>query len=255
MNDLLKEVKRLLLEAGKMALAGLENPYESFKKGSADFVTTYDLKVEVHLKEGLSALLPDAGFLAEESGSSSLGGTYHWVIDPIDGTTNFMHGFPMFCHAVALMKNNKPVLAAIYNPSTKEMFSALEGNGAYLNERPIHVSACKDLSMALVAIGFPYERTNISSWMEKITKILQAAHGLRRPGSASLDFCYVACGRLDAFVEGNLQPWDFTPGSLILKEAGGQPLNWKGEELIYGGRSNILANNGNLSKLLLEVMS
>ncbi len=204
------------------------------KEGSANFVTAYDVKVQEFLKEGLSRLIPDACFFAEEDGESSktIGNGYTFIIDPIDGTTNFMCGYNTSAVSVGLLLDGKPIFGGIYDPYRDEYFSAVAGQGAICNGLPISVSA-RPVTRGIVAIGSaPYRKDTLSETMIAMTAdLFHTFADFRRSGSAALDICHVASGRLDAFCEPILSPWDYAAGSVILSEAGGIATNFAGKPL------------------------
>ena len=204
------------------------------KEGSANFVTAYDVKVQEFLKAGLTKLFPDAHFFAEEDGESTqtIGGGYTFIIDPIDGTTNFMCGYDHSAVSVGLLLDGTPIFGGIYDPYRDEYFMAVAGKGAIRNGIPIRVSE-RPVTRGIVAIGSaPYRKDTLSGTMLAMTADLFSAFAdFRRSGSAALDICHVACGRLDAFCEPILSPWDYAAGSVILSEAGGISTNFAGEPL------------------------
>ncbi len=207
------------------------------KAGTANFVTAYDLAVQEQLKAALTLLLPDAVFFAEEDGESrtTLGVGYTFIIDPIDGTTNFMCGYNTSAISVGLIENGRPIFGAVYDPYRDEYFMATAGGGATCNERPIRVSN-RPIGRAIVSIGSaPYQKSFLLPTTMAMTADLFAVFAdFRRSGSAALDLCHVAAGRTDAYCEPILAPWDFAAGSLILAEAGGVATNFRGEPLVQG---------------------
>ncbi|MCD6332539.1 MAG: inositol monophosphatase, partial [Bacteroidales bacterium] len=177
-------------------------------KGQMDFVTRVDKSSEHQLVEALSNLLPESGFIAEEGTSTKKGERFNWIIDPLDGTTNFIHGVIPFCISIALMDKDELVIGVVYDPVQDECFAASSGNGAWLNNQRIQVSTCNRLSSALIATGFPYtDFSLIDSYMESLQTFMEVSHGVRRLGSAAIDLAYVACGRYDGFYEYHLKPW------------------------------------------------
>jgi myo-inositol-1(or 4)-monophosphatase len=206
------------------------------KEGSANFVTAYDLKVQNFLKRGLTELFPEAKFFAEEDGESSttIGEGYTFIIDPIDGTTNFMCGYNTSAISVALLVDGVPAFGGIYDPYRDEYFSAVKGRGAFCNGKPIRVSG-RPVARGIVAIGSaPYRKATLGEIMLGMTgKLFASFADFRRSGSAALDICHVACGRSDAFCEPVLSPWDFAAGSLILAEAGGVSSDFHGAPLAF----------------------
>ena len=212
-------------------------------KGKNDFVSYVDKTSEQKLVEGLALLLPEAGFIAEEGTSSKKGNIFNWIIDPLDGTTNFIHGIPCFAISIALIQNNKLVLGVIYEINLDECFYAWEGSKAYLNGKEISVSKTSVLANSLIATGFPYynyERQD--EYMELFKHFMKHTRGLRRLGSAATDLAYVACGRFDGFYEYSLSPWDVAAGAFIVQQAGGTVTDFKGnEDYIFG--KEIVAGN------------
>lgn len=228
------------------------------KAGSANYVTTYDIQVQQILEESIHQLMPSASFLAEEDGEdqNSIGPGWTFVIDPIDGTSNFIHDYRWSAISVGLLLDGVPVWGAVYQPYTDEMFSATKGQGAFLNGRQIYTSN-RALGEAIVAIGTaPYERERLGrQTMELATQVLMKSGDIRRGGSAALDLCYVACGRADAFYELVLSPWDFMAGSLIVQEAGGWISTVSGEALpVSGVKSSVAAGGNALRKEFMEIL-
>ncbi len=199
-------------------------------------VSYVDKKAEQQLVEGLRALVPEAGFIAEE-GTGTPAATYNWIIDPLDGTTNFLFGLPTFAISVALAFNKEIRLGVVYEIGQKEMFAATKGNGAFLNGNPIRVSQKKALKEGLFATGFPYyDFSRIQGFLNLLHHMVTHTRGVRRIGSAATDLAYVACGRFDGFFEYGLSPWDVAAGALLVQEAGGLVSDYKGgENYLFGG--------------------
>ena len=225
--SLLPKTIDVVREAGDLLMQYWPAPREIRHKGRIDLVTSADLALEKLLKQRLGALLPEACFLAEESASSedmqrALQGPT-WIIDPLDGTTNFVHGFPFVAISVALWDEGDVQLGLVHLPVLRELFHAAKAQGAHLNGTPVEVSTTADLENSLIATGFPYsvreQLPPILGWMETMLTLTQ---GIRRPGSAASDLAYTACGRFDAFYEINLKPWDMAAGWLLVREAGGR---------------------------------
>ena len=224
-------VKTVILEAleisGKLIKKNINKINQVSYKGDIDLVTLIDKKVENNIIKLIKKQFPNDLILAEESGvnppkaKNSINA--RWIIDPIDGTTNFFHSFPQVCTSIAYEKNNKIQLAGVYNPIRDELFFAELNKGAKLNGKKIKVSNNKKLKDSLLTTGFPYDRRQYADYYLSFFKaFMMQSHGIRRVGSAALDLCYVACGRIDGFWEFKLKPWDVAAGSLILKEAGGK---------------------------------
>jgi myo-inositol-1(or 4)-monophosphatase len=212
-------------------------------KGKNDFVSYVDKSSEKLLIEGLSGLLPGSGFIAEEGTSTLKGEIYNWIIDPLDGTTNFIHGIPCFAISIALMRNEKLVMGVIYEINLDECFYAWENSPAYLNDTPIQVSKNKTLSDTLIATGFPYYDYNrMNEYMEVFKDFMKATRGLRRLGSAATDLAYVACGRFDGFYEYSLQPWDVAAGAFLVQQAGGKVTDFRGENNFIFGKEIVAGN-------------
>jgi myo-inositol-1(or 4)-monophosphatase len=192
------------------------------KKGHNDFVSDADRAAEEAVIEVIQRHYPDHAILAEESGVQGESDTV-WIIDPLDGTTNFLHGFPQFCVSVGVQVKGRMEAAAVYDPMRQEIFAAARGDGAMLDDRKIRVSGRKELEFALIGTGFPFRQADMEMgpYLGMLGKVVRNTAGVRRPGAAALDLCYVACGRLDGFWETGLQAWDLAAGALIIREAGG----------------------------------
>jgi myo-inositol-1(or 4)-monophosphatase len=225
------------------------------KKGTIDLVTDVDMAIEREFRALVAERFPDHDVLAEElGGSGQVPPGPCWVFDPIDGTTNFAHGLPIFCSSVALEIDGVAEVAAVYDPTRKELFTAERAGGAFLNGQPIHVSSARDLVDAMLVTGFPYD---VHERVDEIVGLFGAfvgrARAVRRLGSAAIDLCYVAAGRLDAFWESDLKPWDIAGGSLIVQEAGGRVTDMAGGGFRSRARS-VLASNGLLHGPMLKVI-
>ena len=220
-------------------------------KGLNDLVSYVDKNAEKQLVRNLTKLLPDAGFITEEDTVNTTGKTYTWIIDPLDGTTNFIHGIPTYSVSIALYEDGKPVIGVVYEINRGEMFSAYKGGKTYLNHKEIHVSANADLSQSLLATGFPYHQFDKQpQYIALFTEIMQKCHGLRRLGSAAVDLAYVACGRFDAYFEYNLNAYDVAAGAYLVQQAGGTILNFAGGNEILETRE-VLATNGLVTQEIL----
>lgn len=240
-------------EASELILKNLGNTKQiSYKeKGEySNLVTNVDHAVEKLIIKKIQKRFPSHSIVAEESGTLKKDYTHSWFIDPIDGTTNFAHGYPFFCISIAYAREGKLEVGFVKNPITKELYYAERNKGAFLNKKLIKVSKIKDLSKSLLATGFPYSRTSKLNNFKRFTKLTLASQGVRRDGAAALDLCYVACGKLDGFWESHLNPWDVAAGVLIIKEAGGIITDFKGNNYdIFN--PNIVASNGSIHKKLL----
>jgi myo-inositol-1(or 4)-monophosphatase len=213
------------------------------KKGKQNFVTVVDKGAEEQIVRSLETLLPEAGFITEEGTSTKTGIRYTWVIDPLDGTTNFIHGTLPVAVSIALLEDNEPVIGVVYEIFMDECFYAWKGSKAYLNGKEIAVSLTDKVNDALIATGFPYHNFDrIDPYMQSLTYFFTNTHGVRRLGSAATDLAYVACGRYDAFYEYNLSPWDVAAGAMILKQAGGRASDFKGNANFLFSREIVASN-------------
>jgi len=222
-------------------------------KGRNDFVTEVDMVAEREIIYHIQKAHPDHAILAEESGQTD-GNEYCWIIDPIDGTMNFMHGFPQFAVSIAVQHKNKIVAGVVYDPLSQELFTAIRGAGARLNNRRIRVSKITKLQDALVSTGFSNRnKDGLQTHMERVSNVFTQASGLRRSGSAALDLAFVAAGRLDAYWEAGLQPWDVAAGTLLVQEAGGIVTDFSGEhEPVYS--KQCLAGAPRIHEALLKIL-
>ena len=212
-------------------------------KGFNDLVSYVDKTSEEILVNGLKKLIPDAGFITEENTLTLKDRDYVWIIDPLDGTTNFVHGIPCYCVSVGLTYKQELILGIVHEVNLDECFYARKGGGAYLNGTKILVSTIPTLSKSLVATGFPYhDFVQMKEYMEVFDYCMKNTQGLRRLGSAAVDLAYVACGRFEVFYEYGLNPWDIAAGALIVKEAGGQVSDFKSENNFLFGREIIASN-------------
>jgi myo-inositol-1(or 4)-monophosphatase len=229
---------------------------QASRKGPADFVTQTDIRAERALREELSRTRPHYGFVMEEGGVvEGPDKTHRWFIDPIDGTTNFIHGVPHFAISIGLEREGQLVAGLIYNPIRDEMFTAEKGQGAWLNDRRLRVSTRRELNVALVATGIPFlGRPGHDEFLTELPRVMAQVSGVRRFGAASLDLAFVAAGRFDAFWERGLSPWDVAAGIVILREAGGMVSDLKGGDDFLEGRQ-ILASNSALHPALLKCIA
>ncbi len=251
-------IKILVKDTGKFLKKAFFSSPEVYHKGIIDLVTSADLESEKRLKEGIKEITPDILILAEESytGKEEIKNEYYWLIDPLDGTTNFAHKIPWFAISVALMKNKEPILGIVYNPITEEFFYALEEKGAFLNEEPIKVSGTDKLIDSLLCTGFPVSKIleKPDLFMPLFKDFMTKCQGVRRFGSAALDLAYVACGRYEGFWEPYLKPWDTAAGSLLVKEAGGKVSDYFGNP--YNPFLNtIVASNKKIHDQMIEITS
>lgn len=246
-----------VVRAGDVQMAKFGGDFRVDKKGAIDLVTDVDVDVERMFRAMVSERFPTHQVLAEELGGavSEVPAGFCWVFDPIDGTTNFTHGLPIFCASLALEIDGVAEVAAVYDPNRRELFTAERGGGAKLNGRPIHVSAANRLVDAMLVTGFPYDvHSRIEEIVGLFAKFVGRARAVRRLGSAAIDLCYIAAGRMDGFWERDLKPWDIAGGALIVSEAGGRVTNMNGRPFGSRGR-DVLATNGWLHDDMLKVIA
>jgi myo-inositol-1(or 4)-monophosphatase len=242
-----KAAKFILEETKKINRGHIET------KGTHNYVTYVDKTAEKIIIEGLKEILPQAGFIAEENTIETEKKDLMWIIDPLDGTTNFIHGLPCFSVSIALMHHNEPVIGVIYDINLDECFYAWEGGPALMNGNPIRVSNAPELKDSLLATGFPYyDYSLLDKYMELFTWCLKNTHGVRRIGSAAIDLAWVACGRFEAFFEYGLNAWDVAAGVLIIKQAGGRIGDFKGGDDYIFGREIIATNSLIYDKFLAK---
>jgi myo-inositol-1(or 4)-monophosphatase len=244
-----------VLKAGDIMMGFIETGFEVSKKGKIDLVTEADVAVERMFRAMIAERFPDHTILAEEFGQeeASRGASHCWVFDPIDGTTNYAHGLPIFCASLALEIDGRGELGAVYDPTRKELFVAERGGGAFLNGRPLRVSEEGDLESSLLVTGFPYDvQKRIPELVGLFGEYMSHARAVRRLGSAALDLCYVAAGRFDGFWELDLKPWDMAAGVIIVEEAGGKISDLAGNEFSSRQRQ-MLATNGKIHDDMMKI--
>jgi myo-inositol-1(or 4)-monophosphatase len=250
-------------QAGALLRKFYEKGVATEYKGDVDLVTEADRASEQLIREKLKAAFPTHGVYGEEGTRDQMESEYRWYVDPLDGTTNFAHGFPAFCVVLGLEHrpaglaadaDGEMIAGVIYDPLRNEMFSAERGKGAFLNGRAIHVSKTKTLQESLTATGFPSSKRHASPNIHFYQQITLRSHGVRRAGSAALDLAYVACGRLDGFWEFNLNPWDTSAGILLVSEAGGSVTHFDGSKFTLDSRE-VLATNGLILKEVNHVFT
>lgn len=250
------QVEVISKEVGSYLLSERENFNEDKveEKSFNNLVSYVDKTAEQKFMVELKKVLPEAGFIAEESEELEPAEVWNWVIDPLDGTTNFIFKIPAFCTSVALIKNKELKIGVIYDPNRNEMFSAYQGGGAFLNGKKIRVSQKDELIKTLIATGFPYDDFDRSEkYLRLLGILMKETKGIRRLGSAAIDLAYVACGRFDAFYEYGLNPWDVAAGSLIVQEAGGTVSDFKGgENYVFG--EDLIASNPFVHNDLLDTI-
>ena len=243
-------------DAGRLLLEKFGTRVRIDFKGEINLVTEADLASEALIIERIKSYYPRHSILAEESGEAVVTGgdaTWKWIIDPLDGTTNYAHGYPCFCVTIALEHQGEIVIGVTYDPTRNELFSAERGRGASLNNKPIRVSRTEKLGEALLVTGFPYDIKQRPRFERNLVELLSNSRGVRRDGSAAIDLAYVACGRFDGFWEEGLNPWDVAAGLLIVEEAGGQVSYYDGTKFsIY--KPPICGTNGLIHSQMLKVL-
>lgn len=246
-------------DAGNVLVDRLGRAVQVSNKGTIDLVTEADLASEKLIIERIRSHYPRHAILAEESGASEedpanpFGSEWRWIVDPLDGTTNYAHGYPCFCVSIGVERAGQLELGVVYDPMRNEMFAAERGQGATLNERPIRVSEVEELGRAMVCTGFPYNVRERPDFARDFTNFTMEAQAVRRDGSAALDLAYVACGRFDGFWEDGLNAWDVAAGVLLIEEAGGKATNFDGAALdIYSPK--VLASNGLVHESMRKVL-
>jgi len=247
----------IVLRAGEIQLAGQEKGFRVDKKGAIDLVTEIDLECERMCRAVLAERFPEHDILAEEFGGSPAGkpkSRFQWVFDPVDGTTNYAHGLPIYCASLGLEIDGVREVGAIYDPSRRELFTAERGQGAYLNGRRLRVSTTDTLLDALLVTGFPYDmHKQGDELIDLFGTFLKSARAVRRLGSAALDLCYVAAGRFEAFWEQKLHPWDVAAGALIVEEAGGRVTGMDGSPFDTAA-GHLIASNGLVHEQVVDVI-
>ena len=256
---MLPEVERVAHAAAARAGALIRSRYrdrhEVSFKSELDLVTATDRDAERLIVDGIRAAFPDHGIVAEESAPSPGRDGHRWYIDPLDGTTNFAHGYPQFAVSLALADADDLVFGLVHDPMREETFTAVRGQGARLNGAPVRVSETTRLAQALLGTGFPYDRRqHVAFYLGFVAEAICSTQGIRRAGSAALDLCYVACGRLDAFWEWKLKPWDVAAGRLIVEEAGGRVSDFSAAAHRLEG-DETAASNGHLHAELLDMLA
>jgi myo-inositol-1(or 4)-monophosphatase len=241
-------------KAGQVLQSRLGRTRRIDYKGAVNLVTEMDFRSERIIVSEIRKHYPEHGFLAEEKAQEQTSSPYRWIIDPLDGTTNYAHGFPVYCISIALEYGEKIILGVVYDPSREELFVAQKGKGARLNGRRMTVSKTSRLSKSLLTTGFPYDlRESPVNNFDHFRKFAFRTHAVRRCGSAALDLCYVAAGRFDGFWEMKLGSWDLAAGSLIVREAGGRVTDFQGRPLGLDGRQ-VLASNSRIHREMMKIL-
>lgn len=257
---MLQQITNSVIEIAKQAGDFIRQERNNFNndrveyKGLNDMVSYVDKKAEDLIVSGLERVLPEAGFITEEQTKSYVAERYNWIIDPLDGTTNFIHGLPVFSVSIALKEYDELVMGVVYEINQNECFYAWKGAPAYLNGQEIKVSKAPKIADSLIATGFPYyDFTKQPQYIELFTYLMKNCHGLRRLGSAAVDLAYTACGRFDCYYEYNLNAWDAAAGVVIVRQAGGEVVNFSGGDEVLDSRE-LLATNGKVTQEMLEAI-
>lgn len=246
---------RVARDAGRLLRDRVGTRIDVAHKGAINIVTDVDIASERLIREAIATQYPRHQVLAEEGGLDESRSEYRWVIDPLDGTTNYAHGYPVFCVSIALEFQGETILGVVYDPMRDELFTAERGGGAALNNRPIRVSSTASMMESLLSTGFPYDiRTSTLTNLDHWANFAMNAQALRRDGAAALDLSYVACGRYDGFWELNLSPWDMAAGALIVTEAGGRVSDFDGGEF-SSYKPEIIASNGLIHARMVEIIA
>lgn len=254
MEDFLSKAREAALKAGAVLRDNIHGAREISYKGEINLVTEMDRRSERTVVAVLQAAFPDHGILAEEGTVIENSSGFRWIIDPLDGTTNYAHGYPNFAVSIGLERAGEVILGVVYDPMRDELFAAEKGRGASLNGRTIRVSKADALIRSLLATGFPYDRaTSEKNNLNYFRALLMASQEVRRSGSAALDLCSVAAGRLDGYWELKLHPWDVAAGSLIVREAGGLVSDFSGTRFSIHDKE-ILASNGIIHEQMIEII-
>jgi myo-inositol-1(or 4)-monophosphatase len=255
---LLATATEIVLRAGDIQLQRRASGFSIRKKGEIDLVTEVDLECEKMCRAVIAERFPDHDVLAEEMGGAAPGSPqsrYRWIFDPLDGTTNYAHGLPIFCSSLGLEIDGRVDVAAVFDPSRQELFTAERGEGAYLNGRQLSVSTTETLIDALLVTGFPYDmHQQTGDLIELFGRFMGRARAVRRLGSAALDLCYVGAGRFESFWEQHLKPWDVAAGSLIVEEAGGRITGMDGAPF-DASAGHLVASNGRVHQAMLDVIA
>ncbi len=257
MNKFLDVAKRAAFQTGEFLLNNLDGTREIRYKGEGhkNPSSAVDEEAEDIILNILSSNFPEHSFLSEERGETGTSSEHRWFIDPLDGTVNFLHKYRYFGVSIALSYREDIILGVTYNPIASEMFTAVKGNGAYLNEKRVQVSATAKLDRSLLAVGFPYDRSSeaFSRSVKNFVRLARDSQAVRRDGSTALDLCNVACGRYDGFCVAGNELWDYAAGTLIVVEAGGKVTDFKGNRFhITNERNEVLATNGKIHEIILK---
>lgn len=253
--EFMSTAREAALEAGRILRDNFSGNRKITYKGEINLVTDMDMRSERAVVETLRRAFPEHGITAEEETTIENKSPFRWIIDPLDGTTNYAHGYPCFSVSIALEHDKEVILGVVYDPMREELFTAQKGQGSYLNGAKIAVSNVDMLIKSLLATGFPYDRTvSEKNNLDYFSALLMVSQEVRRDGSAALDLCYVASGRLDGFWELKLQPWDVAAGSLIVREAGGMVSDFSGTRFSLYDKA-ILASNGKIHRQMADILN
>ncbi|MFW6123715.1 MAG: inositol monophosphatase family protein [Acidobacteriota bacterium] len=241
-------------KAGFMLLRNLTSEREISFKGEVNLVTNFDKRSQDIIHKSILRDFPEHNIIAEEGLKDEKDSQFKWIIDPIDGTTNYAHKFPVFCISIAVTKRNETLVGLVFDPMRNELFTAIKGQGAFLNNQSIRVSSIEELDKSLLATGFPYDiRESELNNLDHFANFAVKSQAIRRCGSAALDLCYVACGRVDGFWELKLSPWDTAAGALIVKEAGGCVTDFFNHKF-SPDKKQVLATNGKIHEQMIEIL-
>lgn len=253
-SEFLTVARDAAFQAGQMLKQGMHQGPEVSFKGVVDLVTDFDRRSQDIILDRLSSAYPSHGFLAEEGLNTGPDSEFRWIIDPLDGTTNFAHRLPIFTVSIGLEYRGELVLGVVYDPMRDEMFQAARGEGAYLGRERIRVSQVDDLDRSLLATGFPYDlRQSRVNNVVHFNNFIMRAQAVRRCGSAAMDLCHLACGRFDGFWELKLKPWDMAAGAVIVEEAGGRLSDFEGNTFNHFGEE-MLATNGLIHEAMISIL-
>lgn len=254
LNQFLKTAIRAARASGAIQMKGLGKAHRIWFKGEINLVTEIDKACEEKIQKIISREFPDHDFLMEESGAWKRPSEFKWIVDPLDGTTNYAHGYPLFCTSIALEHRGRVILGVVYEPNLDQLFVGVRGGGAFLNQKRIRVSRIGLLKRGLLATGFAYNvQTKVDNNLNHFFHFIKSAQAVRRDGVAAVNLCYVACGRYDGFWELDLWPWDTAAATLILCEAGGRVSAFDGSPFDLYGRE-IVASNGLLHRPMIEII-
>jgi myo-inositol-1(or 4)-monophosphatase len=252
---IVKTLESALREAGKIIMHFHARSPKISLKGPVDLVTEADKAADRKIIQVVKRRFPDHGFLTEESGAEISRSRFRWIIDPVDGTTNFAHKLPHACVSIGVEENGRMRAGGVFDPFRKELFLAVRGKGSRLNGRPIKVSRTTRLIDSLLATGFPYDRYKLAPfYLESNIRFMKKTQGIRRQGSAALDLSYVACGRYDGYWEFRLNPWDISAGWLLLEEAGGKLTDYRGRPMVLNGAVQAVASNGRIHGDMIKTL-